>query len=107
MPKYPEEPSLSIRKASRIAEISRSLTRLILKDDLDLKRYKLPDFHELQPADFPKRLDFCNWMKALPENAADWFILSDESYFYFTKTAKKQNNRLWLETRPKSGIERP
>jgi hypothetical protein len=46
-------------------------------------------------------------MKALPENAADWFILSDESYFYFTKTAKKQNNRLWLETRPKSGIERP
>jgi hypothetical protein len=30
-------------------------TRLILKDDLDLKPYKLPDFHELQTADFPKR----------------------------------------------------
>jgi hypothetical protein len=45
-------------------------------------------------------------MKALPRNAADWsyshcFIFSDESFFYLTKTANKQNNRLWLETRPK------
>ena len=61
-----KDPSLSIRHLSHIAENSSSLTRLILKDDLDLKPYKLPDFHELQPADFPKRLDFCNWMKALP-----------------------------------------
>ena len=102
-----EDPSLSIRQISQDAEISYSLTRLILKDDLDLKPYKLPDFHELEPADFPKRLDFCNWVKVLPRNAADWFIFSDEAYFYLTKTANKQNSRLWLETRPKSGIERP
>jgi hypothetical protein len=99
-----EDPSLSIRHLSKVAEISSSLTRLILKDDLDLKPYKLPDFYELQPGDFPKKLDFCNWMKTLPRNAADWFIFSDESYFYLTKTASKQNNRLWLETRPKSVI---
>jgi hypothetical protein len=68
-----EDPSLSIRHLSQAAEISYSLTRLILKDDLDLKPYKLPDFHELQTADFPKRLDFCNWIKALPRNTADWF----------------------------------
>jgi hypothetical protein len=48
-----EDPSLSIRHLSHIAEISYSLTRLILKDDLYLKPYNLPDFHELQPADFP------------------------------------------------------
>jgi hypothetical protein len=53
-----EDPSLSIRHLSQVAEISYSLTRLILKDDLDLKPYKLPDFHELQPADFPKDLIF-------------------------------------------------
>jgi hypothetical protein len=46
-------------------------------------------------------------MKALLRNAAEWFIVSDESNFYLSKTANKQNNRLWLETRPKSGIERP
>ena len=98
-----EDPSLLIRQISQDAEISYSLNRLILKDDLDLKPYKLPDFHELEPADF----DFCNWVKVLPRNAADWFIFSDEAYFYLTKTANKQNSRLWLETRPKSGIERP
>ncbi len=43
--------SLSIRHVSQEAEISYSLTRLILKDDLDLKPYKLLDFHELKPAD--------------------------------------------------------
>ena len=55
-----EDPSLSIRQISQDAENSYSLTRLILKDDFDLKPYKLPHFHELEPADFPKRLDFCN-----------------------------------------------
>ena len=35
-----EKPSVSIRKASQIAEISYSLTRLVLKDDLGLKPYK-------------------------------------------------------------------
>ncbi len=55
-----QDPSRSIRHLSQVAlEISKSLTRLILKDDFDLKPYRLPDFHELQPADFPKRLDFC------------------------------------------------
>jgi hypothetical protein len=58
-----EDPSLSIRQMSQNDEISYSLTRLILKDDLDLKPYKLPDFHELEQADFPKKLDFCNWVK--------------------------------------------
>ena len=37
-----EKPSLSLRKASQVAKISHSLARLILKDDLGLKPYKLP-----------------------------------------------------------------
>ena len=93
---------MSTRHLSQVAEISYILTRFILKDDLDLKPCKLPEFHALQPADFLKKLDFCNWIKFLPRNAADWFIFSNESYFYLTKTA---NNRLWLETRLKSGFE--
>jgi len=35
-----EKPSLSIRKASQIAKISCSLTRLVLKNYLGLKQYK-------------------------------------------------------------------
>jgi hypothetical protein len=53
-----EDQSLSIRNLSQIADISYSLTRFILKDDSDLKPYELPDFHQLQPANFPNRLFF-------------------------------------------------
>jgi hypothetical protein len=58
-----EKPSLSLRKASQVAKISHSLARLILKDDLSLKPYKLPDLHEIEAADYQKRLDFCSWIK--------------------------------------------
>jgi hypothetical protein len=59
IPKYPrksyvsEIPSLSIRKASQIAKISCSLTRLVLKNDLGLKTYKKPDLHEIETNDYP------------------------------------------------------
>lgn len=102
-----EKPSVSIRKASQIAEISYSLTRLVLKDDLGLKPYKQPDLHEIKPADYPKRLDFCMWFKSLPKVTILRLICSDEAYFYLTETVNKQNNRLWLKTRPTNGVERP
>ena len=73
------DPSLSIKNLSQVAEISYSLSRFILKDNLDLKPYDSPDFHQLQPINFPKRLDFCNWMEVLPKNAADWLIFSDKT----------------------------
>ena len=34
-------------------------------------------------------------------------ICSDEAYFCLTELVNKQNNRLWLSTRPTEGIERP
>jgi hypothetical protein len=42
-----EKSSLSIRKVSQIANISCSLTRLVLKNDLGLKPYQKPDLHEI------------------------------------------------------------
>ena len=34
-------------------------------------------------------------------------ICSDEAYFCLTEPVIKQNNRLWLSTRPSEGVERP
>ena len=68
-----EKPSLSLRKASQVAKISHSLARLVLKDDLGLIPYKLPDLHEIEAADYQKRLDFCSWIKGLPNNAIEWY----------------------------------
>ena len=102
-----EEPSLSIKKVSQVADISTSLVRLVLKEDLDLKPYKLPTFHELIPSDYPKRLNFALWFKSLPQDTSMVLICSDEAYFYLIEPDNKQNNRLWLNTRPTEGIERP
>ena len=59
-----EKPDLSISEASQVANISSSLARLVLKQDLKLKPYKLPEYHELKPGDPAKRLNFCLWFSA-------------------------------------------
>ncbi len=104
---YSENPSLSIRKAACAVGISCSMTRDILLNDLKLKPYKYNDCHELLDGDDQRRMDFASWLSNLPANAHKWFIFSDESYFYLTESINKQNNRMWLESRPIDWIERP
>ena len=98
-----EKPDLSISKAAQVADISRELARLVLKEDLSLKPYKLPQYHELKPGDPAKRLNFCIWFRSLPQVTTMRLICSDEAYFCLTEPVNKQNNRLWLTTRPTEG----
>jgi hypothetical protein len=102
-----EKPDLSIREAAQVADISRELARMVLKEDLKLKPYKLPHYHELKPGDPTKRLNFSLWFRSLPQGTAMRLICSDEAYFCLTEPVNKQNNRLWLSTRPTEGIEQP
>ena len=66
-----EKPNLSIRKLAVDSEISYELAKMILKDDLKLKPYKPPVLHELQPADYEKRVKFAQWFLKLPLNTVD------------------------------------
>jgi hypothetical protein len=100
-----EKHSLSIRKASQIAKILCSLTRLVLKNDLGLRPYKKPDLHEIETKDYPKRLDCCTWHVAKVTILRP--ICSDEAYFCLTPTVNKQNNGFWLKSKPTEGVERP
>ena len=102
-----EKPSQSIRKESQIVKILCSLTRLVLKNDLGLKPYKKPDLHEIETNDYPKRLDFCKWLKGLPKVTILRLICSDEAYFCLMPTVNKQNNRFWLKSKPTEGVEHP
>ena len=34
-----------------------------------------------------------------------WLICSDEAYFYLKEPVNKQNNRLWLESKPFESLE--
>ena len=104
---FEEKPGLSIRKASQQVGISYGMTRDILRKDLELKPYKYNECQKLEPSDFPKRLNFANWFIKQPKNNKFFFICSDEAYFYLTESVNKQNNRLWLASRPLNAIERP
>ena len=102
-----DNPSLSTRKAASAIGISHETVRIIFKDDLHLKPYKIQECHELEPADLEKRLFFVHWFLRLPNETSRLFICSDEAYFTLTESLNKQNNRLWLESRPIDKIERP
>ncbi len=101
------DPSLSIRRLSVLADISYSLTRTILKQDLKLKPFKLQNIFELEPSDWPRRMEFAKFFLDLPENALDCFIFSDESIFLLKQKVNRQNTRLWLSSKPDDLIELP
>ena len=70
-----------------MADISRELARMVLKEDLGLKPYKLPEYHELLPGDPAKRVDFCTWFKTLPKNTSKWLICLNKAYISLTETS--------------------
>jgi hypothetical protein len=102
-----EFPNLSIRKAACAVGVSPTLVYHIFHDDLHLKPYKNHIWHKLEEADYQKRLDFANWVLKLPPEAIEYFICSDEAYFYLTLPINKQNNRQWSESQPGVGVEQP
>ena len=59
-----EKHDLSLNETSQVADILPSLARLVLKQDSNLKSYKVSHNYKLEPADYPKRLNFSIWSKA-------------------------------------------
>lgn len=101
------KPNLSLRKAACAVSASYTTVRTILIDELHLKPYKYQMCQKLKPADYKKRLDFAHWFLSKPHNTPEYFICSDEAYFYLTESLNKQNNRMWCESRPENWIEVP
>ena len=63
--------------------------------------------HQLKATDYGKRFDFVHWYLSRPADTPNYFICSDEAYFYLTESTNKQNNRMWLGSRPDNRIEAP
>ena len=98
-------PNLSIRKAASAVGVSPSLAHNILHDDLHLKPYKFHRWHKIDKKDFSKRVIFAEWFLSLPACTKDFFICTDEAYFYITLPVNKQNNRTWASEQPNEGVE--
>lgn len=102
-----ENPMLSIRKAAAVADISYTLARTVVQDDLGLKSYKFQIEHKLLPVDYQKRQDFAEWFSAQSADVQQNMIFSDEAYFYLTLPLNKQNNRVLAKSNPHMTIEQP
>ena len=91
---FAEDPEESNRRRSQPLGLSYGTTWAILRNDLDLKAYKIQLVQELKPADFPKRHNFSRW--ALGKLAEDphfgtRILFSDEAHFWLNGYVNKQN----------------
>lgn len=102
-----KDPSLSIRKLMQQAQISYSMTRSILKDDLKLKPYKTPTSHLMKSSDYPKRVDFATWFLKLSPKSHENIICTDEAWFSIKPDVNKQNQRVWASEPPLEPVEIP
>lgn len=100
-------PNLSICKVAQASNVSYTMARSILKEDLKLKPYKEPSVHMLQAPDYKKRLDFAHWYFKTRKLNHEKIICTDEAYFYLTKSLNKQNNRFWLNEKTLDAVEKP
>jgi len=99
--------TFSIRKAASAIGVSSSLVYHILHDDLHLKPYKFHQWHKLEDHDYQKRLDFANWFLKQSSNSRQFFFFSDEAYFSLTLPLNHQNNRVWSDSQPCIGNQKP
>ena len=71
------------------------MTRKILNDNLKFKPYKMQTFHLMKPSDYPKRVDFANWLLNKSQHSHEWIIYTDEAWFNIKPDVNKQNQRVW------------
>ena len=55
---------------------------------------------------YEKRVDFANKFLSLTNDAKNFFIRSDEAYFYLTLPVNKHNNRNWSDSYMFEGIKK-
>lgn len=104
------ESSQSLRKLAAETGLKRESIRLILKQDLKLKPYKLHMSQQLNINDQTRRVEFCLAIKNMVErNELDIksIIFSDESHIHLNKFMNKQNCRMWSRNKPIVVFEKP
>ena len=84
-----------------------------MHDDLNYnyKSYKLHEWHKLEPYDYAARVEFAMWADIhfleLPKDTENRFIFTDKAYLSFTIRVNKENSRIWADSQPELGLEKP
>ena len=59
-----DDPKISIRKIANLVPASNSVVRQVLREDLNLKPFKIPRTFKLYTTDYQKRLNFVQFVKS-------------------------------------------
>jgi hypothetical protein len=68
-----------------------------MKKRIHLHPYKVSLVQELKPADYPRRVAYCNWFfNHMNDNRTlDLSFFSDEAWFHLSGYVNSQNCRIW------------
>jgi hypothetical protein len=80
---------------------------MIARKDLHLFPYSLTSVQELHPADFPQRLEYCQWFVNTLDVHLDRTFFTNEAYFHLSGYVNSQNTRMWSSENPHFFIETP
>lgn len=99
-----DNPTISLRRASQVLDISQASVYRIIKKKLKLYPYKIQVYQELTDYDMSRRLDFAREMidmivSGTIKTKRIWF--SDEAHFWMTGYVNKQNYRFWGSENPR------
>ncbi len=71
--------------------------------------YRVSVVHELKPADYVKRVKYCEWFLKFIENDSvlliNYTFFTDEAWFHLSGYVNSQNTRVWATKNPHEFIE--
>ncbi|KAJ3649791.1 hypothetical protein Zmor_021512 [Zophobas morio] len=104
-----QSPKKSLSKLSLQSGVPYSTCQKVVKKKLHMHPYKISLVQELQPADFPRRVQYCHWFQAnLDDNRIlDLSFFSDEAWFHLSGYVNSQNFRIWSTENPHAFEETP
>lgn len=104
------DPRTSSYHRSQELGIARTTLRRIIHSDLKMFPYKIQIAQKLNPADYPRRLDYAKWCIEMAVNQPDFWrkiIMSDEAHFSLNGGVNKQNCRFYATENPQLIEEEP
>lgn len=101
-----EDPNLSTREVGAMLRVGNSTVWRVLHEQL-LHPYHIQRVQSLTPADYPARVNFCNWY--VNQTANDMFsalvMYTDEATFMKDGIKNVHNNHVWADGNPHAIIE--
>nr|XP_015833260.1 PREDICTED: uncharacterized protein LOC107397488 [Tribolium castaneum] len=105
-----QDPKTSIRHLSQQVELSVGTCHELLRKDLHVYPYRLQSVQELQPVDFPRRLQYCQWFLdniANNNELLEKTFFTDEAWIHLSGYTNSQNMRIWATQHPHEVVEEP